>query len=63
MEQSVSGGGDNLVLLQQKEENVAEEANDDADVNIEANKVDDNKKDMVVTIEEEKKTLKYQEIF
>ena len=43
-------GKKNPVLLQQKEENVSEETNDDADINAEANKVNDNKKDMVVTM-------------
>ena len=45
-------GKKNPVLLQQKEENVSEETNDDADINAEANKVNDNKKDMVVTMKE-----------
>ena len=46
-----------LVLLHREEENVAEYTNGDSDVNAEANKVDDNKKDMVIKIKEEKKTL------
>ena len=49
MQQSVSGGKKNPVLLKEEEENVAEETNDDAGVNSEANKVNDNKKDMVIT--------------
>ena len=40
------------VLLQQKEENVAEETNDYADVNTEGNKINDKNKYMVVTIED-----------
>ena len=58
--QSVSevGGGENTYLLQQEEENVYEETNDDADVNTEANKVNDNKKDLVVKMKEHNKTLK-----
>ena len=50
MKRSVSGGKNNPDLLQQEEENVAEETNYDTDVYAEANKVDDNKKDMVVTM-------------
>ena len=45
------------VLLQEEEENVAEDTNDDADVNSESNKLDYNKKDMFVTMNEEKKNL------
>ena len=41
MKQSFYGGGKNQDLLQEEEENVAKEANDDADVNVEANKSDD----------------------
>ena len=48
-------------LLQEEDENLAEETNDDADVNVEANNLDDNNKDMVVTMKEEKKTLEHQE--
>ena len=40
---------------------MAEETNYDADVNAESNKVNDNKKGMVLTIEKEKKTLECQE--
>ena len=42
---------------------MVEEANYVAAVNAEANKVDDKNNDMVVTIEEEKKTLEYSETF
>ena len=52
MKQSVLGGGKNPVLLQEEEENVSGETNDDANVIAEENKVDDNRKDMVVTIKE-----------
>ena len=44
------GGGKNPDLLQEEEENVAKETNDDDDVNAEANKTNDKKKDMAVTI-------------
>ena len=44
------GGEKNTVLLQQEEENVAEETNGDDDVNVKANKIDDNKKDMIFTM-------------
>ena len=37
MKHSVSGGGDNPVLLQEEEENATEETNDDANINAEAN--------------------------
>ena len=40
--------GKNPFLLQQEEENVSEETNDDTNVNAEANKINDNKKDMVL---------------
>ena len=59
MKQSVSGEK-NSFLLQEEEENVAEETNDDTDVKAEANKFNDNKKDMVVTMKEERKTLEHQ---
>ena len=61
MKQSVSRVKKNPVLLQEEEENVAEETNDDADVNVEANKINDKKKYMVITMKEEKNILKYQE--
>ena len=50
MKQSVSRVKRNPVLLQEEEENVAEETNDDADVNEEANKINDKKKYMVITM-------------
>ena len=53
MKQSVSGEGGNPFLLQEEEWNVAEDTNDDADVNVEANKVNDTKKYMVVTMKED----------
>ena len=53
MNQSVQGGKKNPVLLQEEEENLAEDNNADADVNAEANKINDKKKDMVVTTKEE----------
>ena len=49
MKKSVSRGG-GPDLLQEEEENVAEEANYDATVNSESNKIDDNNKDIVVII-------------
>ena len=52
MKQSGSGGTKNPVLVQEKEENVAEETNDDADINAESNKINDNKKDMAVKMKE-----------
>ena len=50
MKQSVSGRKKNPVLLKEEEENVAEETYDDADVNTEANEINDKKKDMTVTM-------------
>ena len=47
-------------MLQEEKENVAEDTNDYADVNVEANKVYGNKKNIVVTMKYEKKTLEYQ---
>ena len=55
--QSVSWNNNNPVLLQEEEENVAEKTNDDADVNVESNKVNDKNKYMVVKMKEERKTL------
>ena len=49
----------NPVLLHEERENVAEDTNDDSDVNSEANKVDDNNKYMVVTMKEYKKTSEH----
>ena len=45
----------------EEEENVAEKTTYDADENVEANETIDKNKDKVVTIEEEKNTLEYQE--
>ena len=59
--QSVYKKKQNPVLLQEEEENIAEETNYDAYVNVEANKVHDKNNDMVVTMKEEKNNLKYQE--
>ena len=50
VKQLVFRGGENPVLLQEEEENVAEDTNDDAGVNAKANEINDKKKDMVVTI-------------
>ena len=61
VKQSVSGGENNPILLQEEEQNVAEETNDDTAVNTEANEINDKNKHMAVTIEEENKTLEYQE--
>ena len=55
--QSVSGGEKNLVLLQEKEEKLSEETNYDADVNAEANEINDQKKDTVAKIKKEKNTF------
>ena len=54
-------GGGNPVLLQEEEVNLAGETNNDADVNTEANRINDKKKNMAVTMKENKKTLGYQE--
>ena len=61
MKQSVYVEKKNPDLMQQEEENVAEETTEDADVNAEANEVDDNNKDMVVTMKYDRKNLEYQE--
>ena len=50
MKQSVFRVKKNPVLLQEKEENAAKETNYCAHVNTEANRVDNNKKDVVFTI-------------
>ena len=60
MKQSVFGGKNNSVLLQEEEENVAEDTNDDADVNVESNKSLDKNRYIVVTMKEERKTLDHQ---
>ena len=51
MKQSVSVRKNNPVLLQEEKENLSEETNYDSDINAEANKINDKKKDMVFTIE------------
>ena len=61
MKRPFYGEGKNPVLLQEEWKNVAEETNDDADVNAKANKFLDKNKDVVVTMKEERNTLKYQE--
>ena len=61
MKQSASGGENPDLLQQQKEEEEAEEGGDDANVNIETNKFNENNNDMVVTIEEESNAFEYQE--
>ena len=61
MKQSVYWGGEESIFITRKGENVAEEANDDAAVNVEANKTDYKKKYVIVTIEEENNTFEYQE--
>ena len=50
--------GKNTDLLQEEEENISEDTSDDADVNTEANIVNNNKKDLVVTMKEENNTFK-----
>ena len=57
MKQSVSLVKNNPVLLQEEEENLAEETNDDAVVNSKANKVNDKNKDKFDTMKEDKKNL------
>ena len=57
MKQSVSREGKSPDLLQEEEEGIAEETNDDSDVNAEADNVDDNKNDMFVTMKEYKNNL------
>ena len=47
--------------MQEEEDNAAEETNDDDAVNVEAYEINDKKKDMVSTIEEDNKTLEYKE--
>ena len=47
---SVYRGEKNPILLQEEEENLAEETNDDADVNSEENEINDKNKDKVGTI-------------
>ena len=57
MKQSVYGGKKNQFLLQEEEKYIVEEPNDNTDVNAEADKINDNKKDMVVTMKEDKRLL------
>ena len=47
-------------MLQEDEEQEAEEANDDADVNVEANKIDEENNNMTVSMKADHKTLEYQ---
>ena len=48
-------------LLQETEEQEAEEGNDDSDVNTVANKIDKDNNGMIISMEKEQKTLEYQE--
>ena len=48
-------------MLQWDEKKEAEESNDVADVNTESNKIDEDKNGMIISMEEEQKTLEYQE--
>ena len=50
MKHSVFGRGKNPDLLKIEQENASEETNDDSGVNVEANKVNNNKKKMVVKL-------------
>ena len=47
--------------MQEEEDNAAEETNDDDAVNVEGYEINDKKKYMVSTIEEDNKTLEYKE--
>ena len=44
-------------MLQEAEEQEVEKANDDADVTSEANKIDEDDDDMIISIEEDQKTF------
>ena len=59
IEQSASGKKNNPDLLQEEEEQEVEEANDDADVNAEANEIDEYNNNKVISMEEEQNTLEY----
>ena len=60
-EQSASGRKNNPDMLQEYEEQEVEEANSYAGVNAEANKIDEENNDMIISMEGEQKTLEYQE--
>ena len=60
MKLSVSGRGGESSFITRIIINLSEETNYDDDVNAEANEIDDKNKDMVVTMEEDNKTLEYQ---
>ena len=47
-------------MLQEDEEQEAEEAKDDADVNAEANKCDEYNNNIIISMEAGQKTLEYQ---
>ena len=51
IEQSDSGMKNNPNLLQESEEQEAEESNTDADVTSEADKIDENNKNMIISME------------
>ena len=55
--QSTSGRKQNLYLLQEDKEQEYEQANDDADINTEANKIDEDNNDIIVSMVEEYKTV------
>ena len=48
-------------MLQEAKEQEAEEANDDAYITEEANKIGEDNNDMIMSMEEEQKNLEYQE--
>ena len=60
-EQSFSGRKNNPYLLQESEEQASKEVNSNAYINVESNIVDKDNNAMIISIEEEHKTLEYQE--
>ena len=59
-EQSAPERKKESIFLQEAKEQGSDEENDDADVNAESNKVDEDDKNMIISIEEEHNTLEYQ---
>ena len=55
-----SGRKNNPDLLQEYEWQESKGENDDSDVNVESNKIDEDKNNMVISMEEEQKNLEYQ---
>ena len=57
IEQSALGRKKNTDLLQEDEEQEAEDVNDDADINAKVNKIDVDKNNIIISMDEDQNTL------